>query len=138
MPLGQYSQYSQPLDSYRLNQPDAPSTDWGGGAAKVGGGAAAGAATGSAILPGWGTAIGAGVGALAGLYGAYRSQDTADQNYKDQVQQWEAQQRLDKAARDKAEADARLQREYDAAQYAGHQRDSRLSRYSSYLTGIGA
>lgn len=40
-------------------------TDWGA----VGGGAASGAATGTMILPGWGTAIGAGLGAGLGWLG---------------------------------------------------------------------
>lgn len=39
--------------------------DWGGGAK----GAVGGAAMGTAILPGWGTAIGAGIGGLVGLFG---------------------------------------------------------------------
>ena len=39
--------------------------NWGGGAS----GAASGAVMGSQILPGWGTAIGAGIGGLAGLFG---------------------------------------------------------------------
>jgi hypothetical protein len=50
----------------------APAAGGGGFAAKAGGvmsGAAAGAQMGSMIMPGWGTAIGAGVGGLAGLFG---------------------------------------------------------------------
>lgn len=39
--------------------------DWGSGAK----GAASGAAMGTAIMPGWGTAIGAGIGGLYGLFG---------------------------------------------------------------------
>ncbi len=43
----------------------------------VGGGAASGAAAGSALMPGWGTAVGAGLGALGGLFSWFGSQDQA-------------------------------------------------------------
>lgn len=48
-------------------------------------GAASGAAVGSAILPGWGTAIGAGVGGLFGLFGGGDDDDRARQQYEQQM-----------------------------------------------------
>lgn len=49
--------------------------DWSQGAQ----GAAGGAAAGTAILPGWGTAIGAGVGLLSGFWGSDGKQEEQDQ-----------------------------------------------------------
>jgi hypothetical protein len=43
----------------------------------AGGGAASGAAAGTAVMPGWGTAIGAGLGALGGIFSWMGSQDQA-------------------------------------------------------------
>lgn len=51
--------------------------NWSGGAS----GAASGAAAGTAINPGWGTAIGAGLGGLAGLFGG-NPEDEANEYLK--------------------------------------------------------
>ena len=51
-------------------------TNWSGGAQ----GAAGGAAAGTAILPGWGTVIGAGIGGLAGLFGSDGSDPEVEAN----------------------------------------------------------
>jgi hypothetical protein len=51
--------------------------NWG----QAGQGAIGGAAVGTAILPGWGTAIGAGIGGIAG----YFSGDNGDSGYQDQL-----------------------------------------------------
>lgn len=56
-------QLLQGLGSIRVGQAQQPSTF-----ARGLGGAASGAAMGTAIMPGWGTAIGAGVGLLGGLF----------------------------------------------------------------------
>jgi hypothetical protein len=56
--------------------------NWG----NAGTGALAGASAGSAIMPGWGTAIGAGVGGLAGLFGGDDEDPEKDAgNYLDQI-----------------------------------------------------
>ena len=64
---------------------------------QVGGGALSGAAAGTAILPGWGTAIGAIVGALGGFFSAksaQRQEKNQEQQLEEQRKQTALQQRI--------------------------------------------
>ena len=61
---------SSPFDGDRVTGPPAPEDDddfdWGGAAQGAASYGMSGAAIGTKILPGWGTAIGGGLGAIAG------------------------------------------------------------------------
>lgn len=63
----------------------------------IGGGALSGAAAGTAILPGWGTAIGAVVGAIGGIFqsaGAKKQQKLQEEALEEQRKQTKLQERL--------------------------------------------
>lgn len=73
----------------------------------VGAGAASGAAAGTMIMPGWGTAIGAVVGAGLSIYGASKQQESSKAYNEAQKKQIELEQKVEAQKRQAMELDAR-------------------------------
>lgn len=75
-------------------------------ASSVGTGAASGAAAGSMVMPGWGTAIGAVVGAGLSLYGSMSKAAAAEKYEEAQKRKIEIQQQINEQRRQAMELDA--------------------------------
>jgi uncharacterized membrane protein len=103
---------------------------------KTVGGAVSGGTAGSAFGP-WGTAIGAGAGALFGLYSDMTAQDAANQNYEMQMKQFEANQAMQQHQMALSEAAQKNADMYSAGTYSQNLRDDQMNPYLAWYNKVG-
>lgn len=123
--LAQYQAYDPGFEPQRSPaQPNA--------ANRIGTGMQAAGGAAMAINPYVGAGLEA-AGLLANLYGNYQASEDADQQYAQQMAEYND---VKYYERKRAEEEARRQAMFESANYAQGDQNSRLARYASYNRGI--